>query len=270
MNVKVELFAAGSCSSLEKIMIKGGRLLSIRCPAICALIEHPARGHLLFDTGYSRHVLKGVRKFPMNLYSWVTPIDFQEQESAKEQLKARGLTPDAIKTIILSHFHIDHMGGLRDFPNAAYICSRKAIQSTRNVRGMKALFSAYMPDLEPSDFEDRTKMLEQPACPLSYPGFEKGYDLFGDGSIVAVDLPGHAAGQIGLFLRTEKQTVLLAADACWTSRIYRECLLPHPLAKCIIHDYAAFVSTLEKLYRLHQLRPDIKIIPSHCQECLCS
>lgn len=270
MTVKIDFFSAGSCFSLESLMIKGGKWKSIRCPALCALITHPIHGYLLFDTGYSRYVLEQVKKFPMKLYSWVTPIDFQEHESLKEQLNAKGISPEKIKTIILSHFHIDHMGGLRDFPDAKFIFTRNAYLSTLGLKGWKALFSAYMSQLEPPHFDDRATILDQPTTPLSYPGFEKGYDLLGDQSIIAVDLPGHAAGQIGLFLRTDTCTILLAADACWNSRIYRECLLPHPIAKCIIHDYDAFVSTLRKLHRLHQLRPDIKIIPSHCQESICS
>lgn len=269
-SVKLHLFAAGSCTSLEKIAIKKGQWKLLRFPALFALIDHPQHGYLLFDTGYSKHVIEELKSFPMKLYSWVTPIDFHEAQSAKAQLIARGIAPEEIKTIILSHFHIDHMGGLRDFPNAHFIFSRHAYLSTRGLKGVKALFSAYMPQLEPAYLEERATLLDQPSFPLAHPGFEKGHDLLGDGSLVAVDLPGHAAGQMGLFLRTAEQDILLAADACWTSRIYRECLLPHPLAKCITHDYAAFVLTLRKLHQLHQLRPDIKIIPSHCKENLCS
>ena len=37
-------------------------------------------------------------------------------------------------------------------------------------------------------------------------------DIFGDETIFAVDLPGHAAGQMGLFVQTKRQKILFVAD----------------------------------------------------------
>lgn len=55
-----------------------------------------------------------------------------------------------------------------------------------------------------------------------------GYDLFVDGSLIAVDLPGHAAGQIGSVFDVGNRRVLL-----WSSHAYRERRKPHAVAGLI-------------------------------------
>ncbi len=273
MVVKLNLYTAGSCSQIEKMVLRDGQFKSVRFPSMFALIEHPFQGYILFDTGYSSHVLEGLKHFPMSLYAKMTPIEFEEQESAVHQLQARGIAPESIKTIIISHFHIDHIGGLRDFPNATFLFTRSAGKSIQKLTGFRALIAAFMPELLSDDFWQRARFIEDQGIPLDtldYPGFERGYDLFGDGSIVAVNLPGHATGQIGLFVKTEERTVLLAADACWRSRAFSQLIYPHLLARLFIADNKAFDVTLRKLHRLHLMRPDIKIIPTHCEEAICS
>lgn len=257
MNLK--LFVAGSCCQMEKMVLRSGKWKSIRFPSTFALIEHPTEGNCLFDTGYSSYVLEGTK-----FYDKITPIAFEEWESAANQV--RGF---AIKKIIISHFHIDHIGGLRDFPKAQFLFSREAGESIRNLTGLKALKAAFMPSLLPDDFWERSSMISEFPYKLGLPEFEYGYDIFGDGSVVAVSLPGHAQGQIGVFVRMKDKTVLLAADACWQSQAYQELIYPHPLARLIIDDNRAYDATLKKLHNLHRRRPDIAIIPTHCQEALC-
>lgn len=271
--VKLSLHQAGSCTQIEKMVIKKGKFKKINFPSTFALIEHPVKGIILFDTGYSTRVLENAKSFPMFIYPLITPIQIKDHESAANVLKAKGFQPEDVKSIILSHFHIDHMGGLKDFPNAKFIFTASAAKSIQKKSGFKALKKAFMPQLLPDDFWQRALIIDDsslPSADLHYPEFEKGFDLFGDGSVVAVNLPGHATGQIGIFVHTFEKTVLLASDACWKSIAFKELLFPHPLARIFIADNQAFDKTLRKLHQLHQLRPDILIVPTHCEEALCS
>ena len=43
----------------------------------------------------------------------------------------------------------------------------------------------------------------------------RSHDLFGDGSVVLVDLAGHTPGSVGVLLHTSAGHVLLAGDAAW-------------------------------------------------------
>lgn len=52
--------------------------------------------------------------------------------------------------------------------------------------------------------------------------FEQGYDLFSDGSVFAIALPGHAKGQYGVVFQDQNnETVFLCADACWSMGYYK-------------------------------------------------
>jgi len=88
-----------------------------------------------------------------------------------------------------------------------------------------------------------------------------------DRTLIAVPLPGHAAGQIGLlFTDTQGHTYFLIADACWSSRAYRELIEPHPITQIIFDNMSEYRETLRKLHHLHQNHPEIRIVPAHCNE----
>jgi glyoxylase-like metal-dependent hydrolase (beta-lactamase superfamily II) len=105
--------------------------------------------------------------------------------------------------------------------------------------------------------------------PGRYAPFEAGVDLFEDGSLVAVPLPGHAPGQMGLFVQTcEHGPVFLIADACWQSKAYRDLCWPHRLANLIMADPLAYRESLQKVHLWHKNNPGRPVIPSHCTEAL--
>ncbi len=270
MSIKVTFFQVGYCTHPEAIVIRDGRWKNIRFPSLCALISHPSIGYILFDTGYSNRFFQETRHFPFRLYALTTPVYLQPEDSAVYQLEKYGIEAAAIQNIIISHFHADHIGGLRDFPNAHFLCFQSAYKAVRHRRGFEALMAGFLVNLLPPDFEGRTTFAETKqlvSLPPGYAPFDTGFDIFGDGSIIAVELPGHATGQLGLFLTdADNQTFFLIADACWLSRAYQNFLTPHPIAKLIFSNQQEYVTTLQKIHQLHKLNPEIKIIPTHCPD----
>lgn len=270
--VSLNMFSAGSCRHPERVTIRGGSLRSIRIPALFACIGHPQAGPVLFDTGYSERFFRETDPFPARLYRLVTPVDFEKGQSAAERLHAAGLDPDDIRHIVISHFHADHVAGLRDFPNAEFLYEREALDSMRRLKGIGAVKRGFLPGLLPDDFDRRARpflpqsRIEVPQDLL--PGFPFRHitDVLGDGSLLAVDLPGHAYGQIGLLLRTEKGPVLLCADAAWSAAAYRENRPPSGLAGIIMPDRKAYASSFRALRQLHEAFPELTIIASHCPE----
>ena len=270
--VSLKLFSTGSCRHPEWVTIRGGSLRSIRIPALFACMEHPERGPVLFDTGYSERFFRETDPFPARLYRMVTPVDFEKGQSATERLRMAGVDPADVRHIIVSHFHADHVAGLRDFPNAQFFYEREALDSMRLLKGIAAVKRGFLPGLLPDDFDQRA----QPFSPDSrievphdlLPGFPFRHitDVLGDGSLLAVDLPGHAYGQLGLLLRTEQGPVLLCADAAWSAAAYRENRPPSGLAGIIMPDRKAYASSFRALRQLHEAFPELTIIASHCPE----
>lgn len=270
MTVNLTLMVAGYCTHPEHIVMRGGQRKSVPFPALFALLEHPKHGRILFDTGYTHRFFEETRKFPYSLYAKVTPVYLAENETALNQLKKKRIAPQEIQYVIISHFHADHICGLRDFPKAIYIYFREAYDAVRRRRGLNAVRAGFLPGLIPSDFEQRSLPIDGTKLsplPAEFIPFDQGVDLFGDESVMAVLLPGHAHGQMGLFLSTKEQRrVFLAADACWHSRAYRELLFPHPITRLVLADAQAYRDTLKKLHQLHQNNPGLHIFPSHCRE----
>jgi glyoxylase-like metal-dependent hydrolase (beta-lactamase superfamily II) len=270
VQVELKLLAAGYCKHPEFFTIKGGTWKPVPFPAGFALIRHPEHGCILFDTGYSSRFVEETRKLPELLYRLITPVTFSEQDSALNQLRGLGIEADEVRYIVLSHFHADHTAGLRDFPHARLIYKREAYDAVKVLGTFASVKAGYLPGLLPEDFGRRSIFVEdagQRRLPEGFP-FPDGYDLFGDGSLVAVDVPGHAAGQIGLFVRTASGEVFLCADAVWSSRAFREGRKPHAAARIIMSDSRRYEESFERLSRLHRDYPDIRIIPSHCGEAL--
>lgn len=266
--VRLTFLPTGYCTQNEAIVLRTSSR-TLRFPALVTLIEHPQQGYLLFDTGYTQRFFDSTQHLPFRLYRWLTPVFLKAEETAIEQLAARGIDATQIKTIILSHFHADHLCGLLDFPEARFIYFADAYASVAGKQGMAALRAAFLPGTLPTDFEQRSTPIERSqlcTLPAAYAPFSEGVDLLGDGSLIAVPIPGHAIGQLGLFVNTEQGTVFLAADAVWHSRAVREAILPHPITRLIFASWKDYVDSFNKVCQLHRNRPDIRIIPYHCEE----
>jgi len=262
------LLDAGYCTCPEHLARGRGPWRNIRFPALFALVQHPRFGNLLFDTGYSTEFFRATRRWPYSLYARLTPVTLREDEAAVHQLARRGLRPGDIDHVLISHFHADHVSALKDFPRARYRYLPEAYAHVRGRRGWRALAAAYLPDMLPTDFDERAQPLaEARPLPPEYQPFTAGVDLFGDQSLWAVPLPGHARGQVGLLARTAAgPVVFLVADACWHSGAYRDNHRPHPLANLLFADPTAYGQTLSRLHQFHQRAPEVILIPSHCDE----
>ena len=261
--IEYQLFEAGFCTHCKRMTLKKGALKNEEYPALCALIKHPDKGYILFDTGYSHHFYNLTRRFPFSLYRYLTPV--YVQKTLKEQLLASQVYPDEISYIVISHFHADHIGGLADFPNARFICHPQALKGIENKNGLKALLRGFLPGLLPADFYQRVDLVQLPIpLDLHLNPFTMGYDLFDDGLLYAIELPGHAQGQIGLYFKAA-QDVFLVADSCWHQETYKELRYPSQLTYLIHHDKQAYLDTIHKLHQLYLNNPGVDIIPSHSQ-----
>ena len=270
MTLSLQLFTGGYCTH-PGFVVNPRREGWARhqFPALFALIRHPARGLILYDTGYAPRFFQETARLPAALYRYATPVVCTEADTAVAQLARQGIQPADISLIVVSHFHADHVAGLLDFPQARLLYLRAALDPHFQQRPtLSNLRRGLLPNLLPADLAERTTLADdQPVVPL--PGlapFDTGYDLLGDGSLLGIDLSGHAPGQLGVALTTPAGAVLLAADACWTRHAYESLEMPWPPVRLIKHDMAQYHTQIHKLHALAAARPDLRIVPSHCAE----
>lgn len=251
---KVTAFRVGHCTHPSCMALKGSGFKSRCFPSRAYLIE-TSRGNYLWDTGYADRFREATSNGIYALYAWITPVFFDPRESLIGQLAACGVGVDDIHAIVLSHFHADHIAGIRDFPQARLLCSSSGWNAVRRLSGFGAVRQAFVPALLPDDIESRLAFVEayaERALPAQLAPFIRGWDITGTGEIIVVNLPGHAAGHLGAFVRDDEEWILLASDAAWTTESYQQLRGPSELSFLIQHSRAEYYNTLRMLHALHR------------------
>ncbi len=264
--MKFLLRHTGYCLASQHFVLKGTERKDIKFYATFGIIEHPKHGVILFDTGYTLRFYNYTKKFPYSIYSKITKVFVEKQEEAVSILRDLAIAPKDVKYVIISHFHADHIGGLKDFPNATFICHQDAYESVKNKKGFSAVRHGFIPDFMPKDFEKRVQFIDfYNSTKIDY-DLGKVADIFNDKSILLCELEGHAKGQIGAILNTDDGQFLLAADSCWTEEAYKENWLPNQIVRLLFDNWKNYLFSLKKVQNFHKNNSSTTIIPCHCEK----
>jgi len=264
--IKLYLNYAGHCFASAKHVVKGDKDEMIKFHALFALLHHPEKGWILFDTGYTSRFYESTKSYPNRIYANATKVVITDADEIKNQIKSIGLETSDIQHIIISHFHADHIGGLKDFNNATIYCTKKAYQKAKKISNFFAFSKGVLKDLIPDDIEERLVFVEDFSSPNPDDIFGVTYDLFQDNSIIVCDLPGHAAGQIGIEFETQNEKYFLVADSCWDERAYKEGVLPNSIVRLFFDSWKDYKDSLEKVISYHKKFPYVIIVPTHCSK----
>jgi glyoxylase-like metal-dependent hydrolase (beta-lactamase superfamily II) len=265
---RLKIMHCGSCRHPEFLTRKNAALCAADYPSLVGLIEHPDEGLILFDTGYDQAFLDATKTFPERLYRWMTPVTLPGERGVSGLLKKMGYRPEDITSVIISHFHGDHVAGLHNFPNARVICSRPGLglvhAGSRLSRTRRGILSA----LAPSDLAARARFFEDSThvtLPEAFRPFSQAADILNDGSLLAVELPGHCPGHWGLALRTpDDRFAFLVADAAWSIRAVEDNTPPPMVTTKLLGFTGDYYRTLGHLNTIHREGRDIFLLPSHC------
>lgn len=267
--IKIQFFASGYCFSNQRIVNPTKKRAHIKFYAVWALIKIPNVGYVMFDSGYSHHFHNETKKFPDRLYRWATPVFLEENETAVSLLAFHNIEPSEIKFIVISHFHGDHIAGLKDFPNAKLICTESALFEVQQKEGFAAVRKGILKGLLPKDFYARVSILEH-CCDDSYTD-EFGllhYKLFNQSELEFVLLEGHARGQIGFIYKSENQHLVFATDAAWDYEAFENQIPPMKVVKIFIDSWRKLIDTQEKLRKYKVANPNAEMLFTHCPKTL--
>ena len=269
--VRFHWLEGGRCRHLEKSTLASGRWRVVDYSSFFGVLEHES-GLYLFDTGYSPRFFEATKRFPEKLYSLATPVTCGEHDTCAAQLGGLGFSAEDVKGIFISHFHADHMAALHDFPKAKVYFSAEGLRKMEGLSRFSQVRNGFLSSLVPADIWARAVPLEhaQPAAlPSSLAPFTEGFDLLGDGSVLAVPLEGHMKGHTGIYFECGRGGVLLLGDAVWHSASIRENVGPLAVARLLIRDWATYLGTIRRLHELHKRHEaggELHLVPSHCAE----
>src|SRR5207237_10380367 len=113
--------------------------------------------------------------------------------------------------VTLTHLHLDHVSGLPDVPHGTpiYAGPRELTAHTFNNMFVRSSIDRA--------FAGQDAVAEWPFAPDPDGRFAGVLDIFGDGSVWAIHVPGHTPGSTAYLLRTPQGPVLLTGDVCHTA-----------------------------------------------------
>lgn len=263
--VEIQMLQGGGCRHSAWFVHRGPLRETVELPALMAWIRHPEFGVTLFDCGYGR-VLERLETWPARIYRRLLPFAIPLGEEAGDRV--RSAAEDGPRRIFLSHFHPDHIGGLRGVPAVPIVHSGEGLEQLRGWPSRRQAASAFFPELLPEDFAERAVALESSTevrLGQAWAPFDRAWDLFDDGSVLAISLPGHALGQFGLLCRTgQPEWTFLVADAIWSRENLAPGREPGWPVPFLVDDPKGFPRTIEALRLLARRRPEVALVPSHC------
>jgi N-acyl homoserine lactone hydrolase len=193
--MKMHLLSGGRLRMRKSIFTpEADRSETIDLSVACALFRH-AQGNVLFDTGCHPSVAERPQARWGALAKLMVPI-MGAGDNIISALAGIGLRCDDIDVVVCSHLHPDHCGCNVFFKRATFIMHRKEIEAAR------------APNAETQGY--LAAEWEQSA-PIDM--IEVAHDLFGDGRIVLLPLPGHTPGTVSALVTLDHTgMVLLASD----------------------------------------------------------
>ena len=193
--MKMHLLSGGRLRMRKSIFVPDAdKSETIELSVPCALIRH-ARGNVLFDTGCHPRVAEHAEARWGELARVMTPI-MPANENVVDGLSSLGLSCEDVDLVVCSHLHPDHCGCNSFFKRATFIIHRDEVEAAR-APGAQAqgYLAAEWEQEAPIDMIDGER------------------DVFGDGRMVLLPLPGHTPGTTGALVTLDQSaTFFLASD----------------------------------------------------------
>ena len=149
----------------------------------CYLIRNGDQA-LLWDSGFPA-AIKGKKT---DMGALTVTLD----KTITEQLATLGVKPGDIDVVGISHMHGDHVGQAKEFPYAKLLIGKGDFELTKGDKDPFGPWRAAGAKVQTMHGGD--------------------IDVFGDGSVVALNLPGHTPDHMALLVKLASGNVLLSGD----------------------------------------------------------
>jgi glyoxylase-like metal-dependent hydrolase (beta-lactamase superfamily II) len=231
----------------EKLILREGRWKQRQLRVRYGVFIHPKVGPILIDTGYTSHSLSALgRSALLRAYGHLLSPKLNLDAQPAWFLQRFGLAPKDIIGIIITHFHADHVSGLAAFPDARLIASKVGYPILQQGNSFENIRHGVFPELLPLNFGARLELIEDHPR-VAVHQLPDSYDIFKDGSVLAVPLPGHAQGHFGVLFAQRKTPLLYATDTQWLIEALQPPARPRLFPRLISEDYRAMCRSADQV-----------------------
>jgi N-acyl homoserine lactone hydrolase len=268
--VVVEPLIAGHVDfPLEMMVSPGGPMVTLKLarallfgsapnlvPVPAFLIRHPSAGAILVDTGLHPSIATDGKENFGGAGNRVGKPTLENGEDVPAQLPRRGLDPNEIPVVVMTHMHIDHTSAISEFPHSTFVVSETEWQAAAS--GPRPMLNGYRRPHFDYAFDYRTVDFDRAGID-SYASFGRTFDLFGDGSIRLAFTPGHSAGHISVVCRLQRDDFVIGGDTTYmASQLDGDAAMPpRPF------DAHNFRRSLQELRLFRKQFPAAVITPGH-------
>lgn len=236
----------------------------------CLLVESH-RGLLLIDTGFG---VAETQKPSLlgNLFLNMSAPILKEEETALRQIEKLGYKATDVSDILVTHLHLDHAGGITDFPNASVHVYKEEYDAAKNPANMLEK-GGYLPrQWSNAQWKIHETKGEK------WMGFDAVQAFDPDENILIVPLTGHSKGHSGIAVKSENGWILHCGDAYFDQREMDPLKPDAPLGIKIYQnllnaDKEKRIQNQNRLRALHREHGmNIRLICSHDYDdfCTCS
>jgi N-acyl homoserine lactone hydrolase len=216
-------------------------------PTYAWAIEHP-EGVIIVDTGAAAHLKSLPRWHPY--FQLAVRFDIEGEQEVGPQLRSRGIGARDVKTVILTHMHIDHDGGLAHFPHSRILASGEELARTAGIGGA---ILGYLPKRWPTWFDPEPLKWQA----VRHGPFAQSAPLTQAGDVVAVLTPGHTPSHLSILVRDGEAQIMLAGDTS-----YLESTMLRGAVDGVSPNEAEAAATLAAIRELCAERPTV-YLPTH-------
>jgi N-acyl homoserine lactone hydrolase len=221
------------------------------------LVRHP-KGDVLIDAGYSPNVREETKGRPLlqRVFTQIALNGLTQVATVSQALQKVGASPAGLKAFIPSHAHQDHLGGMVELTQVPVWLSPEELELIRSHDKAVVLEQAKAVE---------GRMTAMAFEPKPYENFDESFDVFGDGVLVVTKLPGHTPGSIATFvnLSPTKRLVHVGDTVNLLESVERRLPKSTLMQFFTDSDSGAAKAAVAKLSQLHELAPELQILPAH-------
>jgi N-acyl homoserine lactone hydrolase len=238
---------------MRQVNILRDRVWTDSLPIHVWAIETP-EGVIVVDTGETART-REPGYFPRwHPYFWLAVrLDVSPEQEVGPQLLKLGIRPNDVRTVILTHLHTDHAGGLHHFPKSEILVSAEELTLAKGFAGR---LRGYLPNRWPQWFAPRSIVFE----PKAIGPFDRSHLVIPDGTIVIVPTPGHTPGHVSVIAVDGDVKHFLAGDATYTQQS-----LVEKLVDGVSPSEAVSLQTMRRIVSYASSEPMV-YLPTHDPE----